>query len=65
MATESSQSPPPTCDTSANRSGMACPVCGATLIPLRGQWRCSRCYFMLCVGCEPIVCQEPAARTPR
>jgi hypothetical protein len=30
-----------------------CPMCGGVLVPLRGQWRCSRCYFMLCAGCEP------------
>jgi hypothetical protein len=30
-----------------------CPVCGGPLIPLRGQYRCSRCLFSLCVGCEP------------
>jgi hypothetical protein len=33
-------------------SGQACPMCGGGLVPLRGAWRCSRCYFALCVGCE-------------
>jgi hypothetical protein len=30
-----------------------CPACGGMLVPLRHAWRCSRCYFSLCVGCEP------------
>ena len=29
-----------------------CPVCGGPLVPLRGEYRCSRCRFSLCVGCE-------------
>jgi hypothetical protein len=29
-----------------------CPVCNGQLIELRGQYRCTRCYFTLCVGCE-------------
>jgi hypothetical protein len=29
-----------------------CPACASPLIPLRGQFRCSRCYFTFCVGCE-------------
>jgi len=61
MATEPSQSLPPACDAPANRVGLGCPACGAALIPLRGQWRCSRCYFMLCVGCEPVVGHERPA----
>lgn len=30
-----------------------CPICGSRLFPLRGNWRCGRCGFGLCVGCEP------------
>jgi hypothetical protein len=37
-----------------------CPMCGGGLVPLRGQWRCSRCYFTLCVGCEPVLCPVAA-----
>jgi hypothetical protein len=22
-------------------------------VPMRSLWRCSRCYFSLCAGCEP------------
>jgi hypothetical protein len=29
-----------------------CPVCAGVLVPLRGFFRCSRCYFSLCVSCE-------------
>jgi len=31
-----------------------CPVCSGALVELRGQFRCSRCYFTLCVGCETV-----------
>lgn len=29
-----------------------CPVCGALLHMLRGFWRCVRCQYCLCEGCE-------------
>jgi hypothetical protein len=29
-----------------------CPVCTGPLLPQRGAWRCSRCCFTLCDGCE-------------
>jgi hypothetical protein len=29
-----------------------CPVCAGLLVPLRDQYRCSRCFFSFCVGCE-------------
>jgi hypothetical protein len=29
-----------------------CPVCNGFLILQRGDFRCSRCQFTLCVGCE-------------
>jgi hypothetical protein len=32
-----------------------CPICGGGLVPLRGTWRCARCSFLLCVGCDPGV----------
>jgi hypothetical protein len=31
-----------------------CPVCAGRLVPLRGFFRCSRCYFSICVGCEGV-----------
>jgi hypothetical protein len=33
----------------------SCPVCGGGLIPLRGNWRCGRCSFALCAGCDPSL----------
>lgn len=32
--------------------GQPCPYCGGALVPLRGTWRCDRCGFQLCQGCE-------------
>ena len=29
-----------------------CPVCSGPLIPLRDFYRCARCSFSICVGCE-------------
>jgi hypothetical protein len=29
-----------------------CPVCNGALVELRGQYRCARCLFTFCVGCE-------------
>jgi len=29
-----------------------CPVCSGPLVPLRGTYRCTRCCYSLCVGCE-------------
>jgi hypothetical protein len=31
-----------------------CPVCSGPVVELRGQYRCTRCYFTLCVGCESV-----------
>lgn len=40
----------------------SCPVCGGGLIPLRGNWRCGRCSFALCAGCDPsLFCSVPDA----
>jgi hypothetical protein len=30
----------------------SCPACGGFLVDLRGQSRCTRCYFTWCVGCD-------------
>ena len=37
-----------------------CPVCGGGLIPLRGNWRCGRCFFALCAGCDPSLFCAPS-----
>jgi hypothetical protein len=29
-----------------------CPVCGGHFVPLGGLWRCTRCSFTTCEGCE-------------
>jgi hypothetical protein len=31
---------------------LPCPACSGPLLELRGLYRCTRCYFTLCVGCE-------------
>jgi hypothetical protein len=33
------------------RCAALCPLCQGRLIPLRDSVRCSRCGFLLCVGC--------------
>jgi hypothetical protein len=48
------------CSPPVTNTAPMCPVCGGGLIPLRGQWRCSRCYFALCAGCEPGLGYEVA-----
>lgn len=30
----------------------ACPVCGGQLTEARSLWRCVRCSYTLCEGCE-------------
>ena len=30
----------------------ACPVCGGVLTEARNLWRCTRCSYTLCEGCE-------------
>jgi hypothetical protein len=37
-----------------------CPVCSGPLVPLRGNYRCGRCFFSLCVGCEAVEAVVPA-----
>jgi hypothetical protein len=29
-----------------------CPLCCGPLLPLQSHYRCARCHFSLCVGCE-------------
>jgi hypothetical protein len=65
MANEEGQAAAPACEPVVARTVAGCPACGAAMIPLRGQWRCSRCYFMLCHGCEPAAVQAEPAREPR
>lgn len=61
MATEPTMQPPTLCcESAACQLTPGCPVCGATLVPMRGQYRCSRCYFALCPGCEPVASYETA-----
>jgi hypothetical protein len=38
-----------------------CPVCGGPFFILRDFYRCLRCLFSLCVGCEPE--SKPGAST--
>jgi hypothetical protein len=46
---------PVLCEPEATTGALSCPLCGGGMVPLRGQWRCSRCYFALCAGCEPVL----------
>jgi hypothetical protein len=39
--------PPPVCRP-------PCPVCSGALVPLHNLYRCSRCFYTLCAGCEPV-----------
>jgi hypothetical protein len=32
-------------------SSLRCPVCNALMVEQRGNWRCSRCSFSLCLSC--------------
>jgi ribosomal protein S27AE len=31
-----------------------CPICGGSVVPTGMRYRCGRCGFSLCVGCEPV-----------
>jgi hypothetical protein len=31
---------------------ICCPACGGFLAEMRGFWRCLRCSFAICSGCE-------------
>lgn len=35
-----------------------CPCCGGPVEPLRGQFRCSRCAFMLCLECDGAMTSD-------
>lgn len=39
---------------SSARHGVACPFCDGVLVPLRGEYRCLRCCFSICPGCEDV-----------
>ncbi len=43
-----------------NSRPSTCPVCGGPCTPTRDGFRCARCHFSLCVGCEPGDRPEPA-----
>ena len=38
-----------------------CPVCSGPLVELRGQFRCTRCFYTMCVGCESSSALEYCA----
>jgi hypothetical protein len=37
-----------------------CPVCSGALVPLRGQYRCARCCYTICAGCEDVPGYPPS-----
>jgi hypothetical protein len=49
-------------ENSAQR-GVACPFCDGVLVPLRGEYRCMRCCFRICPGCE-VVDRHNSGATP-
>lgn len=38
-----------------------CPACGGVFAPQRDGYRCTRCLFTLCIGCEPDAKTDPTA----
>jgi hypothetical protein len=42
----------PTANHTPTCGQQTCPVCMGVLIPVGGAWRCSRCCFAFCEGCE-------------
>ena len=36
-----------------------CPMCSGVMVPLGEHYRCSRCFFDLCVGCEGAEVSAP------
>jgi hypothetical protein len=50
------KTPAVTAGATSNRKECACqpscPVCSGPLVPLRGAFRCVRCSFTICEGCE-------------
>jgi hypothetical protein len=37
-----------------------CPLCSGALVPLHNAYRCSRCAYHLCIGCEQIETSSTA-----
>jgi DNA-directed RNA polymerase subunit RPC12/RpoP len=37
-----------------------CPMCSALLVPLHNSYRCSRCSYHFCLGCEPFDRDPPS-----
>lgn len=37
-----------------------CPVCSASLVPMHHSYRCLRCSYHFCVGCEPFDSDPPS-----
>jgi hypothetical protein len=33
---------------------LRCPLCSESLVPLHNSYRCSRCSYQFCAGCEPV-----------
>ena len=48
------------CTSSIGATAPRCPACGGALVPIHTAWRCSRCYFSLCAGCESVLITDPA-----
>jgi ribosomal protein L37AE/L43A len=41
---------------------LPCPICGGSLLPRPADWRCGRCGFQICAGCDPSFAAEPGGR---
>jgi hypothetical protein len=54
-AAPNQQASPPSCPA-------LCPVCAGRLVYLRSQYRCSRCCYSFCVGCEDGPTAEPGGQ---
>lgn len=48
-------------DSPGHPSGPWCPVCSGALIPLRNLYRCARCYYSACAGCDDSAICPPVA----
>jgi hypothetical protein len=59
---QSSKAVPITSTTSQTQT--SCPLCGGTLIDLRGMRRCLRCSFVICEGCESWNESEEGEASP-
>jgi hypothetical protein len=38
-----------------------CPVCSGPLVLLRDHYRCARCCYSVCAGCDAAAFSPPAA----